>query len=248
MEGTTLYNAMDVVNNKLIDVMADANLRPLTQTVIPVYRCPSDTVGDLMPDVDPVDGYDFHFDGNGTPNATFSPASASYKGNVGYWDISAPSDTTVPNNGPLYNNSGVRFAYITDGTSNTIAVGEAAGGTMGPTVWVGNRNPGGSGHLGANFVLFRVSRPINDTSNDIDDGRHEAAGSLHSGGAQFVFADGAVHFLSENIEYNNTGTGAFNPNDNAARDEAQTSVTSPASLGLYQKLGIMNDGQFATPP
>jgi prepilin-type processing-associated H-X9-DG protein len=42
----------------------------------------------------------------------------------------------------------------------------------------------------------------------IDD---DSAFSFHTGGAQFVFGDGSVHFMSQNIE-NNTYAGMYTRN------------------------------------
>ena len=109
----------------------------------------------------------------------------------------------VVNNGLLYWDSKVRIVHITDGTSHTLAVGETAGG-------------GPASHRAHYWVTFNVMstyRGINGPltvpggwSNpsdpyiwwQIENGNFS---SYHpSGGAHFVFADGSVHFLSENID------------------------------------------------
>ena len=54
-----------------------------------------------------------------------------------------------------------------------------------------------------------------------------AYSSRHSGGAQFLFADGHVQFISENIDFANN----------------QPAVQSPtAYVGTFQRLARRNDG------
>jgi prepilin-type processing-associated H-X9-DG protein len=50
--------------------------------------------------------------------------------------------------------------------------------------------------------------------------------SRHTGGVYFLFADGRVQWVSENIEFNNVQPAQQNPNEN---------------LGLFQRLGRRND-------
>ena len=107
--------------------------------------------------------------------------------------------------------SATTMAQITDGLSNTILVGEAndTNGAETEPIWIGP-------YL---FPEQAVRRTMSNARINSGDG---AFGSQHPGGAQFVFADGSVHILLEEIEAEN---------DAVSR-----------SMGVYQRLGHKSDG------
>ncbi|MBI1247764.1 DUF1559 domain-containing protein [bacterium] len=102
-----------------------------------------------------------------------------------------------------------RFADITDGTSNTIAIGEV---TVSQHVTTSNvsdtRFPiwaGANGFCCAMRRLGGVLRMANSQfyiNRRVGDASDQSFGSQHPGGAQFVFCDGSVSFLSENMNTN----------------------------------------------
>jgi prepilin-type N-terminal cleavage/methylation domain-containing protein/prepilin-type processing-associated H-X9-DG protein len=127
----------------------------------------------------------------------------------------AASVARTDGDGMLFNLSDLRFKDVLDGSSHTLFVGEitsarGAHPSEGPA-WIG--------HMWANWNCQTTSLGINgigsipggrDDSIDPLDGdggnRHDeywrevGFSSFHPGGAHFVFVDGSVHFLSENID------------------------------------------------
>lgn len=99
--------------------------------------------------------------------------------------------------GIFYANSSTTIAMIKDGTSNTIMGGEM------------QRLYSSSSCPSQSFDGWAVGgvASIFDTATDsggggLNNGFFQSAGSDHAGGAHFVMADGAVRFISENIDIN----------------------------------------------
>lgn len=141
---------------------------------------------------------------------------------------------------------GSRMADITDGTSNTIMVGEAGGKSLNPAdsnriagLWVG-----GSNALGSTNEVMRYTR------DKINSGEIGAFQSYHPGGANFLFADGSVHFLAETISSKripgiNSGWTVWVITDDSSVQSSQGAVSAAIAsgdIGVYQALSMRNDG------
>ncbi len=125
--------------------------------------------------------------------------------------------------GPFYRNSQTKLSEITDGTSQTLMVGERQNGpfrtagvngshTEYETTWIGavrdiDESTDDHGHM----VLFQTGHTPNASDSDDRD-----VSASHAGLSQFLLCDGSVHTVSEDID-----------------------------LRIYQALGTMNGGETA---
>jgi prepilin-type N-terminal cleavage/methylation domain-containing protein len=179
------------------------------ETVIPVYRCPS------MP-------LDEHVDYNGIAGrvpGSYRGCSGSQSSSDDASTIVIPGSTSLENikqNGVFYACSSVRFPDVSDGTSNTIFVGESrtdpdfSKDGQGMDFWyIGSPQAdpcacdGGTG--GTEFTEFVGSTlaPMNAVQKrpEISGVLMELGfGSYHVSGAQFLMGDGNVRFIPDTID------------------------------------------------
>jgi prepilin-type N-terminal cleavage/methylation domain-containing protein len=215
----------------------------LVGTPLTVFSCPSDTKPKTAAN---------NTGSVGLGLGTAAIATSSYMGCRGAFE-GAPcgiSGTNVNvdarNNGLLVINRTRNFRDITDGTSNVIAVGEVrwtqlmtvAGtnnvGSVRQYLYGNITNAGGPdctrngpNNNGSQLHLRTTHKKLNGPQLPASN-LHRAFHSMHVGGAHFLMGDGAVRFVSENIE--NTVTG-------------YTAALVNGPYGLYQRLGAINDGQ-----
>ena len=208
-----LYNALNV---NLPTWVADNGTVVLIQ--LNVYVCPS--ANNPTPTCAMVDS-----NLGLLPVANQYFARANYQYNVGWNDSGMPAtvnyDNTVTGcNGPMYRNSHIRYAAVTDGLSNTVFAGEKTP-FLADCSWVGII-PGyrhfaynafaslGTGGLGVNYdyssaILAAHSGPslyedpivIHPPNSPL--GHTDEMYSLHPGGANVLLGDGSVRFIKQSI-------------------------------------------------
>jgi prepilin-type N-terminal cleavage/methylation domain len=105
----------------------------------------------------------------------------------------------LPNTSP--NRDYARMRDITDGLSNTFAIGESDFAPYGqPAAFMGV--VWGYGYMysvGSTYYPLNADKKVQNPPTSYS--KYGAFRSQHKGGAQFLMADGSVHFLSENINF-----------------------------------------------
>lgn len=200
IEQSSLYNSLNV-GTTVLDGRIPA-VKLLGQTRLPGFRCPSDSGGALNANRAnfATSNYIAVF------GALYDQGAATPGGLVYGSQVGVGTGVFSPN-------SQTRFNDISDGTSNTVMIGEMCYGPNGVKdstgtlrqynggVWIGNYIDTTTSNVsvqlslcgfsaGANVRFRRLNTP--DSSN--------AFSSAHTGGGQFVLADGSVHFISQNMD------------------------------------------------
>jgi len=202
VEQAPLYNTLNPERTQFGGGASQAVATAASQTIVPVYRCPSNTAPDQ--------------------NANrLNHGMSNYRAVAG-------TDTVYPavwasgqdKGGAMFMNSKIRPLWISDGTSNTLAIGECvydATGNKSGAIWVGM-----TGYSAAAPVGARVSDVmwwLDNSTSKINGTAPQSFGSKHTGGAMFCFCDGSVRFISDSLD-----------------------------MSIYRYLAGRNDGQSVTLP
>jgi prepilin-type processing-associated H-X9-DG protein len=255
MEQTTVYNAVNFAVN--IDLPENMTIQ---RSQIKSLLCPSDSAA-------------WQTD---TPTMWASypglqVTHSSYSGCAGTWShwTFNPSSTpslatlTAQDNGIFFVNSRTRIAGVTDGTSNTILLGER----MLFDRYRADTNWWFSGWLGASLfdtlTAMNPQRLVSITSlpppdpnswpGVEDNALWNSASSRHPGGANFAMADGSVRFLKETVQSwpvdsfgNPTGVtdggGTWHPFDGTK----VYTILPGTNLGIYQALSTRSGGEVVS--
>ena len=167
-------------------------------TFLPVFQCPS---------ADRVEPIDFEGIPKRMPCTYLACGSGTAQAETGTGELLG----AVGQNGVFYQNSQTRHAELSDGASQTIMIGEAL--FLADVTGIDNEGDnqaidhwyiGSTDDLtakNASEALGSTAVPINAFSLDLDIERKEISfSSRHPSGAQFIFMDGHLEFLSESID------------------------------------------------
>jgi len=228
IEQTSLYNTINWSVGLKVAGAPSPNVA-IAQRTTPAYQCPSDGSGNQ--------GRYGNREWLGRwPVATFGEfGGTNYKGCVGSdwnWGTFASPMGGTPNgldggNGMFVRDENIRasnpkdirkMSSVTDGLSNTYAIGEALPELCSHTFWYGMNASLANSSTPLNNYL-KVFRATNPRANYFGTGSNFAPvwdwnnnysyASNHTGGGQFTMGDGSVRFVGESIDlvvYRATGT------------------------------------------
>lgn len=216
LDGGPQYSLLNPGTQTATQAMTNQAL--VMQRTLPAFRCPSDsgpsqhntttTLGFCITDVGGTE--------RGLPVSNYLVSGNTKQ--VRQHKPTNQLDGTTGSTGMFYRDSRIGMSELTDGSSNTILAGERAytrGGFLqgaGTLYATRDRDRSGPEHQnhpatdryynqGLHTVAASCHWGINAvlTTSDNND-RTPSYSSLHTGGAHFVMADGAVRFISENIQ------------------------------------------------
>ncbi|HAH44695.1 DUF1559 domain-containing protein [Gimesia sp.] len=197
MDQASLYNQINMNAPWRANYTGNPPQLALVKTILPAFICPSD----------PMEGINTNIGSFGKSNypAIYSPCN-----------VKPGATTGTCYTGPFNNNSVNRIRDFTDGVSNVIMVGErTTEGIPAGGVWIGASNTTGTSGNIANWPYhsaivrtyqgsatapdFSTIYLINGINNTTGTKYEWTLSSSHTGGCHFLFGDGRIQFISENV-------------------------------------------------
>ncbi len=208
LDEANLYNTLNM--GGCVYEPADNDMSPLKQSLA-FYRCPFDSLEDTNP-----------FRGDwGTSNyvGNHGPLPIARWSESDFWPGQVPTALNLPSRewkevlGVFHQNTITKIGMITDGTSNSILVGERCVTGRG-AIWPGPRS-----NFHESDIVADASHASRLNRSDMGFSSRHLEGVLY-----FLFSDGSVHRISEEI------------------DSQPRGGDRPVG-GVLQKLAGMNDGE-----
>lgn len=207
MEQSTIYNTLEISDISLAEALDNPAMVSIMKQPLAAFQCPSSPVpAETDRDINSL---------SGGPDVFLT--ISTYAGNGGSWRLyktKASAAAAGRNegcvNGVFWSNSSVQFRDITDGTTNTIMVGERTWeltklGT--PLSFKGRTHPHAAHIYGTATAASNTYYGMADVLG-VGESRINGSGyprnsfsSSHTGGAHFVLCDGSVRFISENVDH-----------------------------------------------
>ena len=191
MEQGPLFSSINF--NLPIEWPANQTIRSIT---IHSYLCPSDSVKPTW--------WAMVRDASGTPSQRLCEVAPS-----NYVGVFGTSDPGIDGDGMFFRNSRVTISNVSDGLSNTLALGERSH-QLGEATWTGSVTGAvlfpvdndGIGYPraedGPGMILGHAGGRLGpgDPNGEVNQFH-----SRHPGGVNFLFADGHVSFLKTSMQY-----------------------------------------------
>lgn len=177
---------------------------PVYQKRLAAYICPSDPGG--APGFVSGPGTNGFYSSNSATRSNYLFASGNYTDYDRSYGTYCGSSTSA---GMFGNDGAARLSDVTDGTSNTIAIGESTqlrhtSTSYGPFWGAGVHT---CCHGYTPNATYHINYDYDGATNPLNQQYAWGYGSYHVGGGHFLMADGAVRFISENSSF----TGIFQP-------------------------------------